>query len=183
MGRLSGLPLQYIPAPTASINSATSPRMNSASASKESHLSTPSMLNLANRQSSAPVFDATSGLEDKANLEVTYDNENTRKFSKQLKTNEKVIACGTVMKHERVMAHTNATNAPKQRRILLVTDLPRLIFIDTIGNVVRGSVEVPSESKMDIKALDGNDFEASIGGTPHRFSCLELPEKDPKVSI
>jgi hypothetical protein len=124
-----------------------------------------------------------AALDIPASSAITYDNENTKKYSRQLRNGERVLGCGVVMKHERVMHNSNATNAPKQRRILIVTDLPRLIFIDIIGNIVRGSVDLVAESKMDIKQIDGNEFEINVGSNINHFSCLEAPEKDAKVSV
>ena len=124
---------------------------------KENSLSLPSLTggpNGAGGRSGSLTFDPNSFATESDKLpDITYDNENTKKFSKQLRNGERVIGCGQVMKHERVMHNSNATNAPKQRRILLVTDLPRMIYIDTIGNVVRGSTELVQESKMELKTV------------------------------
>ena len=50
-----------------------------------------------------------------------------------------------------------AVAASKQRRILVLTDAPRLLFLDPVGNIVRGNLELsggedsgtaPPEAKM-----------------------------------
>lgn len=76
------------------------------------------------------------------------DQEATKKYTRVLRPAEKVLGSGQVLKYERLVA-----NAPKQRRIMLVTDLPRLIFIDTIGAVSRGQVDLLGESKMDLRMV------------------------------
>jgi hypothetical protein len=101
------------------------------------------------------------------------DQEATKKYTRVLRPAEKVLGSGQVLKFERLV-----TNAPKQRRIMLVTDLPRLIFIDTIGAVSRGQVDLLGESKMDFRMLEGGDFEVVVAGVAHRFSVADAPEKD-----
>jgi len=111
--------------------------------------------------------------------DISYDVEAGKKYSRLLRAQEKVIASGIILKYEKVMASSNATNAPKQRRILLVTDLPRMIFIDTIGSIVRGNLELSSGDKIEVKILDQTDFEVIVGGNNNRFSAVES-EKDAK---
>jgi hypothetical protein len=98
--------------------------------------------------------------------EVTYDLDATKKYSRVLKNNEKVIASGVVLKHEKIMAVSamNAStketgsgaggfNPPKQRRILLVTDTPKLMFVDTIGSIIRGHLELHADMKAEVRAV------------------------------
>jgi hypothetical protein len=87
------------------------------------------------------------------NGSLSVDTEATKKYNKSLRNGERVIASGIVLKHEKTRDNASATNAPKQRRILLVTDLPRMIVIDTIGSVVRGNVELQAEYKMEIRLV------------------------------
>jgi hypothetical protein len=85
--------------------------------------------------------------------DIIYDNESNKKYVRLLRANEKVICAGTILKHEKVMNNMNAAIAPKQRRILLITDSPRMIFIDTIGSIVRGHLELQAEMKTEIKIV------------------------------
>jgi hypothetical protein len=166
--KISGLP-SLMAAQSAATSFLAGRTLASAAGSKENNLSLPS---LTGGMMGFTAFDSSSfasGSDDKM-FEITYDNENTKKYSKQLKNGERVIGCGQVMKHERVMRDSNATNAPKQRRILLVTDLPRMIYVDTIGNMVRGSTELVAESKMEIKAVRKTFF--SFGSIFSLITCL-----------
>jgi hypothetical protein len=85
--------------------------------------------------------------------DIIYDNESNKKYVRLLRANEKVICAGTILKHEKIMNNMNAAIAPKQRRILLITDSPRMIFIDTIGSIVRGHLELQAEMKTEIKIV------------------------------
>lgn len=82
-----------------------------------------------------------------------YDNDTTKKFVRILRNNEKVIASGLVLKHENVVNKVDSSLAPKQRRILLFTNSPRLIFIDPIGNIVRGNLELTDSSIIRINKV------------------------------
>lgn len=86
--------------------------------------------------------------------DIVIDNEGTRKYVRLLRPNEKVIAFGTVLKHEKTVSIASSSIAvPKQRRVLLVTDAPRMIFIDTIGSIVRGHVELQADGKNQVKVV------------------------------
>jgi len=93
----------------------------------------------------------------------------------------------------------------------VLTDLPRLLFLDPVGNIVRGNLELSSAvAKIDIKMvgtaifirlsfpelLTGSypftdfiltqstvvDFEVLISGVTNRFTSTEIPEKNAVVS-
>lgn len=91
--------------------------------------------------------------EDRRAWEPTVDSEATKKFSRSLRVSEKVFASGIVLKHEKTMNNASAASAPKQKRILLITDAPRMMFIDTIGNIARGNVDLLSDSKIEVKEV------------------------------
>lgn len=112
---------------------------------KEDQLLRPELVSDDERNSSA------NGRNDLRGVVIDFDA--TKKYTKSLRANEKVLGSGIVLKHEKVMSHLQAASAPKQRRILLVTDLPRLVFIDTIGSIVRGHLDLQAESKMELKTV------------------------------
>jgi hypothetical protein len=90
--------------------------------------------------------------------DISYDNEAAKKYARLLRAGEKVLAAGTILKFEKTMSSSSASNAPKQRRILLVTDLPRMIFIDTIGSIVRGNLELSSDTKVDVRSVSDSSI-------------------------
>lgn len=120
-----------------------------------------------------------SSSEDPA-WEGTIDAEATKKYNRSLRVSEKVIAAGIVLKHEKTVSTASAASAPKQKRVLLVTDIPRMMFIDTIGNIARGSIDMTGENKVEVRELDGGDFEVVVGGHAHRFTPQDTAEKDAK---
>lgn len=88
--------------------------------------------------------------------EIVFDMDATKKHTRLLRPNEKVIGSGTVLKHEKTLPLMNAKDlaaVPKQRRVLLITDAPRMIFIDTIGGIVRGHVDFQYDSKNEVKVV------------------------------
>jgi hypothetical protein len=57
---------------------------------------------------------------------------------------------GIVLKHERTVTGI----ASKPRRVLIVTDTPRLVFLDPVGNIVRGNLELTGgEDAVDVKMV------------------------------
>lgn len=73
-----------------------------------------------------------------------------------------VLASGLVFKHDpsatttpTITTTTAATTAPaqKQRRILLLTTSPRLLFLDPIGNIVRGSLDLCTNAVVDVNIV------------------------------
>ena len=74
-----------------------------------------------------------------------------------------VLASGLVFKHDPsatttptvTTTTTAATTAPaqKQRRILLLTTSPRLLFLDPIGNIVRGSLDLCTNAVVDVNIV------------------------------
>jgi hypothetical protein len=86
-------------------------------------------------------------------VEVGVDIENTKKYTRSLRVQEKVYACGIVFKYEKTVSNASTANAPKQKRILLVTDVPRMIFIDPIGNIARGNIELLPELKVETREV------------------------------
>eukprot|EP00981_Chlorochromonas_danica_P006506 scaffold1404_cov173-Ochromonas_danica.AAC.2 len=115
--------------------------------------------------------------------EATIDTEATKKFARSLRVTEKVFASGVVLKHEKTVSNASAAAAPKQKRILLVTDAPRLVFIDTIGNIARGNMDLLADLKVEVKEADGGDFEVIIAGNPNRFSPADTSDKDSKFWV
>jgi len=72
-----------------------------------------------------------------------------------------VLACGQVFKHD-VLPPSKSTSSSKkdnqtgskQRRILVLTDMPRLLFLDPVGNIVRGNLELTSAlAKVEVKTV------------------------------
>ena len=117
--------------------------------------------------------------------EIIYDMDATKKYSRLLKSNEKLLAAGIVLKHEKIMpisAMSTSTREagaatgfipPKQRRILLITDSPRLMFIDTIGNIVRGHLELQSEMKTDVRLVISIYLPLSVCSNPFSMFLLD----------
>ena len=74
-----------------------------------------------------------------------------------------VLASGLVFKHDPsatttpniTTTTTAATTSPaqKQRRILLLTTAPRLLFLDPIGNIVRGSLDLCTNAVVDVNIV------------------------------
>ncbi|RYG67525.1 hypothetical protein EON64_07250 [archaeon] len=87
------------------------------------------------------------------NTEPVVDMENTKRYARSLRVQEKVYGCGMVFKYEKTANNANATNAPKQKRILLLTDVPRIIFIDPIGNIARGNIELLPDLKVEAREV------------------------------
>lgn len=108
---------------------------------------------VVNESVSNPNNSNLSGQDDEKLPDIVYDNEAAKKYSRVLRPQEKVLASGTILKHEKIINHSNPSVAPKQRRILLITDFPRMIYIDTIGSIVRGHLELQAEMKMDLKPV------------------------------
>lgn len=51
---------------------------------------------------------------------------------------------------------SSAVFVTKQRRILILTDAPRLVFLDPVGNIVRGNLELTSvkeNGKIQVKMV------------------------------
>lgn len=87
------------------------------------------------------------------NSEPSVDTENTKRYARSLRVQEKVYGCGMVFKYEKIASNANASSAPKQKRILLLTDFPRMIFIDPIGNIARGNMELLPDLKVETKEV------------------------------
>ncbi len=85
--------------------------------------------------------------------EIVIEADAMKKYARLLRVNEKVIGSGVVLKHEKTLLTKDSSIAPKQRRVLLVTDAPRMIFIDTIGSIVRGHVELQNDPKNEVKVV------------------------------
>lgn len=68
-----------------------------------------------------------------------------------------VLTSGQVLKHDSVSVHrtvsANASAAPKPRRILVLTDALRLLFLDPVGNIVRGNLELSNEGPVEVKMV------------------------------
>ena len=76
-----------------------------------------------------------------------------------------VLASGLVFKHDpsantttpttttTTTAATTAALVQKQRRILLLTTSPRLLFLDPIGNIVRGSLDLCTNAVVDVNIV------------------------------
>lgn len=69
-----------------------------------------------------------------------------------------VLASGLVLRHDTSAqgGKTSSTAAAKQRRILLLTDNSRLLFLDPVGNIVRGALDLSAgggAQKVDVRAV------------------------------
>lgn len=135
-----------------SISSAESTASSSSllSGSSSSALATPSSLLTSMLSGAGKILSSRS--EDKP-WEPVIDSDATKKFSRSLRVSEKVFASGVVLKHEKTVNNANAAIAPKQKRILLVTDTPRMIFIDTIGNIARGNLELSRDQNIEVREV------------------------------
>lgn len=104
----------------------------------------------------------TSILAEVKNPLLAIDPEATKKYYRVLRKDERVICSGLVFKIEKLGSAGTATH--KQKRILVLTDNPRLIFLDTIGNIVRGHLELSKDGKTDAKMVfpnaDADDADA-----------------------
>lgn len=71
--------------------------------------------------------------------------------------NIQVLTAGQVLKHDSVAVSKinslSASAAPKPRRILVLTDAPRLLFLDPVGNIVRGNLELSNEGPVEVKMV------------------------------
>lgn len=76
-------------------------------------------------------------------IERNIDNNATKKFFRLLRDGEKVLGAGMVQKWE--PKPKGAFAAPSSKRILLLTTMPRILFLDPIGNIVRGHLELPPQ--------------------------------------
>lgn len=76
-------------------------------------------------------------------IERNIDNNATKKFFRLLRDGEKVIASGMVQKWE--PKPKGAFAAPSSKRIVVLTTTPRVLFLDPIGNIVRGHIELPPQ--------------------------------------
>eukprot|EP01031_Cornospumella_fuschlensis_P016774 gene16774-20510_t len=56
-----------------------------------------------------------------------------------------------------------------------------MIFIDPIGNIARGNIELLPDLKVEVKEIDQSDFEVLVGGASNRFSVAD--EKDVKFWV
>jgi hypothetical protein len=66
-----------------------------------------------------------------------------------------VLVSGPVLRHDSGPQGSKAASAltpVKQRRILVLTDAPRLLFLDPVGNIVRGSLELGA-AQVDIRMV------------------------------
>jgi hypothetical protein len=67
-----------------------------------------------------------------------------------------VLASGPVLRHDSGPQGSKAASAltpVKQRRILVLTDAPRLLFLDPVGNIVRGSLELGGTTQVDTRMV------------------------------
>jgi hypothetical protein len=82
------------------------------------------------------------------------DNNATKKYSRLMRPKESVVAAGVVLKHE-VKSKSGAFSPASTgtRRILLLTDLPRLIFIDPVSNIIRGHIELSKTARIEYKTV------------------------------
>ncbi len=97
----------------------------------------------------------TSNLNSKTDLK-NVDVEATKKFARLLRKDERVTAAGQVMKHDLPTPRVGAQSAAavtKQRRILVLTDAPRLLFLDPVGNIVRGNLELGGDAVVEVKMV------------------------------
>eukprot|EP01031_Cornospumella_fuschlensis_P015735 gene15735-19225_t len=56
-----------------------------------------------------------------------------------------------------------------------------MIFIDPIGNIARGNIELLPDLKVEVKEIDQSDFEVLVSGASNRFSVAD--EKDVKFWV
>jgi hypothetical protein len=130
------------------------------------------------------------------------DNNATKKYSRLMRAKESVVASGVVLKHEapkKSGAFSPASSGT--RRMLLLTDLPRLIFIDPVSNIIRGHIELSKNARIEYKTVSmvfdsglrlliyatsisqtsANDFEITVTGVTTKFTAADGPAKDAKV--
>lgn len=80
----------------------------------------------------------------------------TKKYARILKKNEKVLAAGPVIRH---VSSGNASGAQsggatkQQRRVLVLTDAPRLLFFDTGAGTVQGALDITGAAPVDLRAV------------------------------
>jgi hypothetical protein len=115
-------------------------------------------------------------------IEKEVDAIATKKYARILKKNEKVLAAGSVIRH--VAGSTAGASgaqsgaSKQQRRVLVVTDAPRLLFFDTGAGTVQGALDITGTAPVDLRAVSVLacacqwSFAAVSKGVPQHFACL-----------